>query len=164
MIKFGTSGFRSIIGDGFTKENVQKIAYSLAKMIKKNKSEKPVVVGYDRRFMSDQAAIWFVETLAANKVKSQLYTKSVPSPTVMYTVMQDNLDYGVIITASHNPHPYNGIKIVIKGGADANNEVVAEIEKVANAAKRIKTMNIEDARQLGLVSDIDNIKDYFKNF
>lgn len=163
MIKFGTSGFRAIIGDGFTKENVQKIAYSLAKMIKKNKSEKPVVVGFDRRFMSDQAAVWFTEVLAANKIHTQLYTKPVPSPTVMFTVMNDNLDYGVIITASHNPHQYNGIKIVIKGGADANNEVVAEIEKVANAVKRVKTMNIEDAKQAGIVTDIDNMKDYFKN-
>jgi len=163
MIKFGTSGFRSEIADGFTKENVQKIAQALAKAIKTEKSKNPVLIGYDRRFLSDTAAVWFAEVLAGNKIHAKLYTKPVPSPTVMYGVKNDNLDYGVIITASHNPHLYNGLKICIKGGADASSEVASNIEKLSNSNLKIKTLDIRTARENKLVEDYDNVTDYLKN-
>ena len=163
MIKFGTSGFRGIIAKEFTKENVQRIAQALSKMIIKQKSKKPVVIGYDRRFMSDTSAKWFTEVLAGNKIKTQLYSVPVPSPTVMYTVMADNLDYGVIITASHNPYQYNGIKITTKGGKDASKECASEIEKIANSNLKIKTKSIDEAKSVGLIEDFDNTKEYFKN-
>jgi len=163
MIKFGTSGFRAQIGDGFTKENVQKIAQALAKQIKLEKSTKPVVIGYDRRFLSDTAAQWFAEVLAGNKIYTKLYTKPVPSPTVMYAVKAEDLDYGAIITASHNPYKDNGIKITIKGGADASNELVANIEKYANSNPKIKILDIATAKNRNLIEDYDNMKDYLKN-
>ena len=130
MIKFGTSGFRAIIGEDFTKENVQKIAQALAKKIKQDKSNNPVIIGYDRRFMSVNFAKWFAEVLAGNKIKSKIYSKATPTPTVMYTVMSENLDYGIMITASHNPYVYNGLKICIKGGKDAQVELTSELEKL----------------------------------
>lgn len=163
MIKFGTSGFRAIIAEDFNKENVQKIAQALSKIIKKQKSKKPVVVGFDRRFMSDRAAEWITEVLAGNKIVTKLYNKAVPSPFVMYAVKSEDLDYGFIVTASHNPYEYNGIKITTKGGADSNAELTIEIEKIANSGIKIKTLNIEDARSSGLVVDYDNTKEYFKH-
>ena len=163
MIKFGTSGFRAIISEDFTKENIQKIAQSLAKIIKSKKGKKTVIVGYDRRFMSQESATWFAEVLAGNGIITKLYSKAVPSPTVMYGVMAEDLDYGVIITASHNPYYYNGIKICTKGGADASNEVVSEIEKLANSNLKIKALDISEARDKKLIEDYDNIKDYFKH-
>ncbi|MBQ7352187.1 MAG: phosphoglucomutase/phosphomannomutase family protein [Clostridia bacterium] len=163
MIKFGTSGFRGLIGDTFTKENVQRIAQALCKTIKKQKSNKPVVIGFDRRFLSDTYAIWFAEVLWGNKIKTKMYNLPVPSPTVMYTVMAEDLDYGIIITASHNPYDYNGLKITTKGGKDADPECVAEIEKIANTNLKIKTLDLETANKTGLNVEIDNIKDYFKN-
>lgn len=163
MIKFGTSGFRAQIADGFTKENVQKIAQALAKIIKTEKSKNPVVIGYDRRFLSDTASVWFTEVLAGNKIKVKLYTKSVPSPTVMFAVKDEGLDYGVIITASHNPHNDNGLKITVKGGADASAEQAEMIAKIANSNQKIKTLDIDTAREQGLVEDYDNMKEYLKN-
>ena len=110
MIKFGTSGFRGIIGEDFTKENVQKIAYALSKYFEEEKIKKPsVVIGYDNRFMSETFAKWLGETLSSFDVKVFLYDHSVPSPVISYMTKIANL--GLMITASHNPYMYNGIKI-----------------------------------------------------
>lgn len=163
MIKFGTSGFRAIIGENFTKTNVQKVAQALCKIIKSEKSNKPVVIGHDRRFLSKEATIWFAEVLAGNNIKTLVYPEGVPSPTVMYTVMADNLDYGIIITASHNPYLYNGIKITTKGGKDASQECAANIEKIANKVKKVKTLDFDIAIQKNIIEYFDNIKNYFKN-
>ena len=163
MIKFGTSGFRAIIAEDFNKENVQKITQALCKIIKKQKSKKPVVVGYDRRFMSDKVGIWITEVIAGNKIITKLYNKPVPSPTVMFAVRDEDLDYGFIVTASHNPYEYNGVKITVKGGADSSIELTTEIEKIANSNPKIKTMDIDNARKAGLVVEYDNMKEYLKN-
>lgn len=163
MIKFGTSGFRAVIGDNFTKENVQKITQALCKIISKQKPKKTVVVGYDRRFMSDKVAEWITEVLAGNKIVTKLYTSAVPSPFVMQAVRGEGLDYGLIVTASHNPYQYNGIKVVVKGGADSSIELTTEIEKIANGKPRIKTLDIDTARKQGFVVDYDSTKEYFKN-
>lgn len=163
MIKFGTSGFRAILGEDFNKENIQKITQALCKIIKKQKPYKSVVVGFDRRFMSDKVAEWITEVLAGNRIVTKLYTSPIPSPFVMYTVKSEDLDYGLIVTASHNPYQYNGLKIVVKGGADANEELTKELEKIANSNIRVKTLNITDARTNGLILELDNAKEYFKN-
>ena len=73
MIKFGTGGFRDIMNDNFNKENVRKITQAIANIIKKNKITTPVVIGYDRRFMSDIIATWVIEVLAGNNIKSKLF-------------------------------------------------------------------------------------------
>ena len=69
MIKFGTGGFRGVIGDDFTRENVQTVAQALCAVMKEDGSAKPVVIGYDNRFMSDYFAAWMAEVFAANGVK-----------------------------------------------------------------------------------------------
>ena len=163
MIKFGTSGFRSKIGEGFTKENIQKIAQALSRVIKSEKSKNPVIVGYDRRFLSDSGAQWFAEVLNGNKIKVKIYNRPVPTPAVMFGVQNENLDYGVRITASHNPYYDNGLKIIVKGGADASNETVEKIEKLANSNLKVKSMVSKIAKEKQLLEDYDNMKDYLKN-
>jgi len=163
MIKFGTSGFRAIIGENFTKENVQKVAQALAKKIKQDKSKQPVVIGYDRRFMSDYFAKWFAEVLAGNNIVCKIYEKAVPTPTVMYTVMKEGYDYGIIMTASHNPYVYNGLKICIKGGKDAQVELTSELEKYVNSCIKIKSIDFETAIKNKLIIMFDNLTDYIKN-
>ena len=138
MIKFGTSGFRAKMGEDFTKENIQKIAQALSIVIKKEKSTKPVLIGFDRRFMSDYFAKWFAEVLAGNKINTLLFNRPVPTPTVMFGVKKNDLDYGIVITASHNPYVYNGVKIVIHGGQDAQVELTKTIEKLANNIRKPK--------------------------
>lgn len=163
MIKFGTSGFRAIIGEDFTKENVQKVAQALAKKIKQQKSTNPVVIGYDRRFMSSNFAKWFAEVLAGNNVVTKIYNRPVPTPTVMYTIMKEGYDYGIIMTASHNPYVYNGLKICVKGGKDAQIDLTSELEKSVNSNIRIKTLNYEKAIENKLIEEYDNLNTYIKN-
>ncbi len=162
MIKFGTSGFRAIIGEEFTKENTQRIAQALANIIKP--TNKPVIIGYDRRFMSDYFAKWFAEVLAGNKIQTKIYSAPVPSPAVMFGVKKENLDYGVIITASHNPYKYNGIKICTKGGQDTQLEFTQKLEKIANKRNlKIKKIDYELGVSNQLICTYDNIKEYIKN-
>lgn len=163
MIKFGTSGFRAKIGEDFTKENTQKIAQALSILINKEKSTKPVIIGFDRRFMSDYFAKWFAEVLTGNKIHVCMCPHPIPTPQVMFGVKNLELDYGVTITASHNPYVYNGIKICVKGGSDAQNELTSKIEKLSNKHLRIKSLDYDKARNLNLINEFDNTKEYLKN-
>ncbi len=132
-VKFGTGGWRAIIGDEFTKSNIRLVSRAISVKIKREKADDtPVVIGYDRRFLSKEAMIWAAEVLASNGIKVMLIDSSSPTPLVMFYTMVHNLNYGIMITASHNPSLYNGIKVFTKGGRDANEVVTAEIESIIN--------------------------------
>lgn len=128
MITFGTGGWRAIIGDEFTRENVRLLAQGLAdRMHEEGVVERGVVLSYDRRFLSDVAAWWAIEVLAGNDVPVTVITRQVPTPMCMWTVKQKGSAYGITVTASHNPALYNGIKVFTEGGRDAELEVTDEI-------------------------------------
>ena len=130
MIKFGTGGWRAIIGDGFTKENVQILASAMAaKMKAENVADKGIVLGYDRRFLSKEAMQWAGVVFAAAGIKARLINKSSPTPLVMFYVMKHELPYGMMVTASHNPAIYNGIKLFTAGGRDADEKQTAQVEE-----------------------------------
>ena len=134
MIRFGTGGWRAIIGDGFTRANIQRVAAALGRrMGREDLPERAVCIGYDRRFLSREAAIWFSEAIAAEGVKVHFINLSAPTPQVMYTVKAWELPYGAAITASHNPAVYNGIKLFTRGGRDAPEDVTDAIQAEANA-------------------------------
>ena len=83
-IRFGTGGWRAQIGDDFTKENVCKIAQGIAQLAQEDKyTDKPILIGYDRRFLSDTAAKWVAEVLAANGLDVLFLHRSAPTPYVM---------------------------------------------------------------------------------
>lgn len=163
MINFGTNGFRARMGEDFTKNNIQKITQALCNIIKKEKSTKPVLIGYDRRFMSDYFAKWCAEVCAGNKIKALIFENPVPTPTVYFGVKQQDLDYGITITASHNPYVYNGYKITTKGGYDASEEFTDKLETLANKQSRIKSLDFETALKQGIITIFDNTNDYIKN-
>lgn len=128
MITFGTGGWRAIIGDEFTRENVRLLAQGLAdRMHDEGVVERGVVLSYDRRFLSDVAAWWAIEVLAGNDVPVTVITRPVPTPMCMWTVKQKGSAYGITLTASHNPALYNGIKVFTEGGRDAELEVTDEL-------------------------------------
>ena len=134
MIQFGTGGWRAIIGDGFTKANIIRVAAALGRRVQREPdSEKEICIGYDRRFLSREAAIWFSEAIAAQGVKVDFINLSAPTPQIMYTVKSWNLPYGAAITASHNPAIWNGIKLFTRGGRDAVQEITDAIQAEANA-------------------------------
>ncbi len=129
MIKFGTGGWRAFIGEEFTKDNVKLVAQALANIIKaENVAERGFVIGYDRRFLSDKAGRWFAEVLAANSIPVSFIDKFVPTPIVMYKAKSMGCAYSACITASHNPADYNGIKVFIEGGRDADEVITEKIE------------------------------------
>lgn len=163
MIKFGTGGFRGIIGEDFTKSNVQLTVQALCDIIHADGSDKPVAVGYDYRFGSGYFAVWIAETLAANGVKCLLYTEPLPSPAVMTAVRDEALDYGIMITASHNPYYFNGVKIFVRGGMDADVAFTDRLERAVRSVTEVKQISIDCARADGSVSDYSNKEKYLEN-
>ena len=140
MIKFGTGGWRAIIGDDFNKENVYRVAQGICDLMKKEgKTELPVMIGYDRRFLSESASKWMAEVFAANGISSWCMSRSAPTPLVMFTVKDQKLHYGVEVTASHNPYDYNGIKLIVDEGREASLECTAVIEELIDKAQ-VKAM------------------------
>ena len=165
MIKFGTGGWRAVIGDGFTKENIQILAKAVAdKMKDENVADKGIVIGYDRRFLSKEAMQWAGEVFAANGIKASLINKSSPTPLVMFYVMKHKLPYGMMVTASHNPAIYNGIKLFTEGGRDADENVTKQVEEyISKVDTPVMSMDYDDAVVKGLIIEFYPINEYMDN-
>ena len=146
MIQFGTGGWRAVIGEGFTKANIRRVAAAVARrMQEEGCAEQGICVGYDRRFLSKEALVWFFVNM------------SCPTPQIMFTVKERRLPYGAMVTASHNPAIWNGIKLFTAGGRDAAQEVTAAIQETANRVKEeeIREIRFEEALQSGIIRIID---------
>lgn len=165
MIRFGTGGWRAIIGDEFTKQNVQILAQAMsAKMKDEGVEGKGIVLGYDRRFLSKEAMQWAGVVFAANGIKAMLINKSCPTPLVMFYVMKQQLPYGMMVTASHNPAVYNGIKVFTKEGRDADEAQTAQIEDyISRIPLPVPSMEYEDAKKAGLIVEFYPLNDYLDN-
>lgn len=166
MIKFGTGGWRAVIGDGFTKENIQILARAVSdKMKVEGVQDEGIVLGYDRRFLSKEAMQWAGQVFAAQGIKATLINKSAPTPLVMFYVMKHKLHYGMMITASHNPAIYNGIKIFTYGGRDADEQQTMEIETYIGDVTDIpvEEMGYEKAKAAGLIEEIYPLNEYLDN-
>ena len=158
MIEFGTGGWRAIIGDLFTKDNIRRVACALARrMQREGAAEAGMCIGYDRRFLSREAAIWFSEVMAGEGVKLYFVNLAAPTPQIMFTVKHMSLPYGAAVTASHNPAIYNGIKLFTRGGRDATQDVTDAIGQEANALEEadIRFLDFDLAREQGLITFID---------
>ncbi len=149
-IKFGTDGFRAVIADKFTFENISIIAHALAGYLKKRKNDqihKGVIVGYDCRFLSDKFALCMANILSRCGIPVQMTKSPVPTPAISAYIRKNSLVCGVIITASHNPPDFNGLKIKNEFGASAEKSVTREIESLIKkgytAAKKKKAAKIE---------------------
>ena len=161
MITFGTGGWRAIIGDDFTKANLQRVAHAVARrMIREKVDKEGFVIGYDRRFLSRESAIWFSEVMAGEGIPLYFVNLSAPTPQIMFTVKNMNLPYGAAITASHNPAIYNGVKLFTRGGRDAIQDITDEITQESNAVdlSEIRTVPFDDAllaQQIHLIDPRD---------
>ena len=156
MIKFGTGGWRAIIADEFTKENIRLLTAGLcALMEKEGHGGATICLGYDRRFLSKESMHWAAEVLAGYGFKPYVINRSSPTPLIMYTVKQRGVPYGMAITASHNPAIYNGIKVFTAGGRDADQTVTRKIE--AEIAKirpeEVKSIPYAEALAAGIVEE-----------
>lgn len=156
-ISFGTGGWRAIIGEDFICENVRRVAKGISLLMQEeNKTDKPVIIGYDRRFLSENAAKWVAEVLACDGINVWFMERSVPTPLVMHTVKDKGLDFGIEITASHNPSSYNGIKLIIEEGRDAPLEITNHLEELIATADEIEFTDFDLAVEKGLITYIKN--------
>ncbi len=158
MVEFGTGGWRAVIGDGFTRANIRLIAAALARRMKREGcAEEGICVGYDRRFLSREACIWFCEVMTGEGVPVSFVNLSCPTPQVMFTVRELGLQYGAMVTASHNPAIWNGIKLFTFGGRDAAEDITKAIQEEANSLdpEGIRAMSFEQARTEGIIRMID---------
>ncbi len=166
MIKFGTGGWRAIIGDDFTKENIRLLAQAMVNKMKNEGNTEPgIVMGYDRRFLSKEAMQWSAEVFAAAHMKTYLINKSSPTPLVMFYVMKHEFPYGMMITASHNPAIYNGIKVFTAGGRDADEIQTRDIEDyIADITPDdVASMDYETGVKEGYINEIYPLNEYLDN-
>lgn len=163
MIQFGTGGWRAIIADEFTKENIRLVTAGLCKLMEKEGHGGAVVcLGYDRRFLSKEAMYWAAEVLAGYGFRPYVINRSAPTPMIMFTVKQMGLPYGMAITASHNPAIYNGIKIFTAGGRDADKTVTGKIEAEIQTLRPedVKSIPYSDALAAGILQEGYPFNDY----
>lgn len=162
-VKFGTGGWRAIIGDEFIKENIQLLAKALAHKMSNEQVEQPgIVMGYDRRFLAKEAMHWAAEVFAAEGIPVYLVNQSSPTPLIMYHVLKHQFHYGLMVTASHNPAIYNGIKVFTYGGRDATEEQTAEIEEYMERLREepISYMDYDEAVSEGYITSIHPLNEY----
>lgn len=157
MIRFGTGGWRAVIGEDFIYENIARVAMGIVKLAKEQKkTEKPIIVGYDRRFLSESAAKWVAEVLAAGGIGVWCLPRSVPTPLVMHTVKDSELHFGIEITASHNPASYNGIKLIVDEGRDAPLETTQRLEELIAEVETIEKIDFDEAVDSGKIVYLRN--------
>ncbi len=166
-IQFGTDGWRAVISDDFTFANVRRVAQAIAEVMQEDTgpdSSSLVVVGFDTRFLSDRYAIAVSEVLAANGLRVALTKSDTPTPVVSYAIPHFGAIGGVMITASHNPPRYNGIKLKAAFGGGASNATTRRVEAriAANSASNREParMELADAIAQGGVERFDPFPAY----
>src|SRR5271165_4880563 len=146
-IEFGTDGWRAVIADDFTFDNVRRVAGGIASYVLKHEdAARGVIVGYDTRFASPQFARAAAEVLAAAGIPVKLSGDCVPTPAISLAVKQMGAAGGVVITASHNPWNWNGVKFKAKFGGSAPPAIMQVIsdETAAGAAPRGNLALVEE--------------------
>src|SRR5215469_13890794 len=128
-IRFGTDGWRGIIGEDFTSENARMVAHAIARYVVRGEdARKGILVGYDHRYESDSVAAAVAEVISATGTPVWLADKPCPTPAISLLVRQRNAAGGIVVTASHNPPSWNGIKYKASYGSSALPSIVAQIE------------------------------------
>ena len=153
-IKFGTDGWRGIIADDFTFANVRRVAGAIASYVQKyENAQGGVIVGYDARFASPQAARMVADVVAAAGIPVKLANDYTPTPAVSYAVKQQGAAGGVMVTSSHNPWNWNGVKFKAHFGGSATPAIMKKIEEEMAAGAAPKGTR-------AAVQEVDLKKDY----
>ncbi|MGA2090827.1 MAG: phosphoglucomutase/phosphomannomutase family protein [Endomicrobiales bacterium] len=158
MITFGTSGWRGIIADDFTFDNVRLVTQAIANYVntvadEQKRKQCTVIVGYDTRFLSERFAELSAEVLAGNGIKTLLCDRDTPTPVISYEIIRRKIDGGINFTASHNPPQYNGLKFTPAWGGPALPATTKSIEAFCARTPRpdIKSMPLDQAKKQKLV-------------
>ena len=153
QIKFGTDGWRAVIADTYTLENVRILSQAVADFLGTGKK---IAVGFDTRFMSDKFALAAAIVFKSNGIEAVLSDRPIPTPALSFAVKSRKLDLGIMITASHNPAEYNGYKIKNSAGGGASQELTREVEKLLLANP------VKDSASPESVEVVDLTRDYIK--
>ena len=159
-IKFGTDGWRAVISDQFTFENVRKVAQAMADYILTQRSslkdrDFKIVVGYDTRFLSDKYAETVAYITASNGIPTILADRPSPTPSASFAIKNKNLIGGIVITASHNPARYNVMKYKAYYAGSADLDITRTIEGLLDA-NPVKAGSLKELQQKGLIT-VENI-------
>ncbi|MCL2228976.1 MAG: hypothetical protein FWC00_04065 [Firmicutes bacterium] len=157
MIKFGTSGFRGIIDENFNVDNVQKIAFAFRELVCKKNRQVKIIIGHDNRRKGSDFAKCFCEAACCDQIRVTFMTVSVPTPFIAFKAK--TFDYGVMITASHNPAQYNGLAFLLHGGRDADDGFSDEIVKLLDKTSFSATP-FDELVKKGLIDFESSIDDY----
>jgi len=165
-IKFGTSGWRGILAEDFTFDNVRTVSQAIAtEILKDPKAKNGALVGYDSRFLAEDFAWAVAQVFAGNGIRTYVCHQPTPTPVISYTIRNLNLAGGVNITASHNPHFWNGIKFNPATGGPALPEVTkaieTEIERLQRGEGEVRLLTHLDEEFSKLVYSIDPSQEYF---
>ena len=150
-IKFGTDGWRAVISKEFTFKNVSILAQAISEWVRHNLRKKPgeprrVAVGFDTRFLSDQYAKTVACVLAANNIQVYLSDRPIPTPSLSFGVTRLKCVAGIMITASHNPGEFNGVKIKTAEGGAASRDITDLIEEYL-CETDVKSANFAEAQK-----------------
>jgi phosphomannomutase len=165
-IKFGTDGWRAIIAEDFTFENVRVCAQATAQYLKRaGLAERGMVVGYDTRFASDAFAAACAEVLAANGITVYLCDSPAPTPVIGYAILTHKAGGSIVITSSHNPAVYNGFKVRTEIGSSAPPEILSQIEDLTEEAygRDVPHLPLDEAKSRGLVQTFDPKPEYIEH-
>jgi len=157
-IRFGTDGWRAKIAQGYTFDNVRRVAQAVADYFRQDTgtADRGIVVGYDNRFASEHFAATVAEVLAGNGVPVLLVDEATPTPILSFSVLSQQAAGAVVITASHNPPTDNGFKVRDYRGAALPSEELRRIEaRISQSLKSVKQISLEKARDEGLVETFD---------
>lgn len=129
QIKFGTDGWRGVIAEDFTDENVRKVVHAIARYVVRGEdARRGVLIGYDTRFASERFARVAAETVSSTGTPVWLATDACPTPALSLLVRRRGAAAGIQISASHNPYRWNGIKLKAGYGSSASPAIVAQVE------------------------------------
>jgi len=165
-IKFGTDGWRAVIAEDFTFENVRYCAQGVADYLTETKlAQRGIVIGYDTRFASEDFAAAAAEVIAGNNIIVYLTPQATPTPVISYGVLAKKAAGAIIITASHNPGEWNGFKFKDENGWSASDEITSKIvDFIARSytAGKVSRLPLAEAKQKGLVAMSDLAPEYFE--
>ncbi|MCK5852299.1 phosphoglucomutase/phosphomannomutase family protein [bacterium] len=152
-IKFGTAGWRAILSDEFTFDNVKRVLNAIILYVRQEGINRPVVVGSDTRFLAKQFREMTAEHLANNGIDVLLTNRDCPTPVISFVIRNEKLAGGINFTASHNPPEYQGIKFSPADGALAGTETTRTIEAMIDQP-------VEQSSKKGVITEINPIEDY----
>jgi alpha-D-glucose phosphate-specific phosphoglucomutase len=164
-IRFGTDGWRGVISRDFTFDNVRRVTTAIAAYLEsEGAATRGLAVGHDRRFLSDRYAAEAVGVLTARGIPVRWSADYLPTPAISWAVKHQQLAGGIMITASHNPAEWNGVKFKEPFGGSSRGAVNEKIEGILHGAtppgEEIECLAVEEARRQGLVDELEVWESY----